>query len=429
MRAFKVLRGVGVAACVAGSLSLVLASEAFAATGPRTDAFAQQATLIASDEIGHSLLGSAVALSSDGKTALIGGRGDNEEVGAAWVFTRKGSKWNEEAKLTGGGEIGSGQFGSSVALSSNGKTALIGGGADNEGVGAAWVFTRSGSTWTQQGEKLTPNDEVGGLFGGEFGSSVALSSDGSTALIGGPSDHFEPFTGGAAWVFTRARSRWTQQGAKLIAHTDFGEGPLDFGVRVSLSGDGNTALIGGEFCHHCDGRAWVFTRSGTTWGQQAELAGVRMPGIGSANLGDIALSSDGNTALIGLAEGIEAVGSAFVFARSGSNWAQQGPELLPNDAIGEDVFGSSVALSGDGNLALIGDSTDNEGVGAAWLFNRSGSTWTQQGEKLSGKGESGTGKFGSGVALSSDGNTALVGGPYDSEGVGAAWVFRRSGSK
>jgi hypothetical protein len=148
-----------------------------------------------------------------------------------------------------------------------------------------WVFTRSGSNWTQQGEKLIPNDEVSGLSGVGFGSSVALSSHGNTALIGGPSDHFEPFTGGAAWIFTRGRSTWTQQGPKLIAHTDFGEGPVDFGARVSLSGDGNTALIGGEFCHHCDGRGWVFKRSGTAWVQRAELTGVRMRGIGLAELG------------------------------------------------------------------------------------------------------------------------------------------------
>jgi hypothetical protein len=109
------------------------------------------------------------------------------------VLTQQG------AKLTGTGETGSGRFGISVALSSDGNTALIGANKDGFG-GAAWVFTRSGSTWTQQGTKLTPLD---GGFGDQFGSSVALSSDGNTALIGGPVDNSNA---GAAWC-SRARAR------------------------------------------------------------------------------------------------------------------------------------------------------------------------------------------------------------------------------
>ena len=97
-----------------------------------------------------------------------------------------------------------------MALSSDGNTALIGGPNDNSGVGAAWVFTRSSEKWTQQGAKLTGGGESGV---GKFGASVALSSDGNTALIGGPNDG--PFPVGAVWVFTRSGSVWTQQGAKL----------------------------------------------------------------------------------------------------------------------------------------------------------------------------------------------------------------------
>ena len=111
---------------------------------------------IGSGEVSEGEFGYSVALSADGNTALIGGDRDNGEVGAAWVFTRSGSTWTQQgAKLTGSGEIGAGAFGDSVALSADGNTALIGGYRDNEGVGAAWVFTRSGSTWTQQGAKLT----------------------------------------------------------------------------------------------------------------------------------------------------------------------------------------------------------------------------------------------------------------------------------
>src|SRR6185437_12689768 len=112
--------------------------------------------------------------------ALIGGGGDNGGVGAAWVFVRSGHTWTQQGqKLTAGDESGNGAFGESVALSADGNTALIGGGGDNGGVGAAWVFTRSGSSWTWQGPKLAAGDESGQ---DDFGQSVALSADGNTAL-------------------------------------------------------------------------------------------------------------------------------------------------------------------------------------------------------------------------------------------------------
>ena len=158
-------------------------------------------------------------------------------------------------KLTGSGETGTfGDFGYSVALSADGNTALIGGWADNNYVGAAWVFTRSGEAWTQQGSKLTGSGETGQ---GRFGSSVALSGDGTTALIGGDGDNGVV---GAAWVFTRSGSTWTQQGSKLTGSGETGQGY--FGLSVALSADGNTALIGGYYDNGGVGAAWVFTRSG-----------------------------------------------------------------------------------------------------------------------------------------------------------------------
>ena len=153
-----------------------------------------------------------------GEYALIGGPGDNTNVGAAWVFLRTGTAWAQQgAKLTGSAEAGPGELGFGVALSAEGKDAFMGGPADNGKVGAAWVFTRTGTEWKQQGEKLIakPGEENGAGEStggkGEFGYSLALSSDGNTALIGGRADLHV----GAAWVFTRSGSTWTQQGARL----------------------------------------------------------------------------------------------------------------------------------------------------------------------------------------------------------------------
>ena len=235
------------------------------------------------------------------------------------MFTRTGSTWAQQgANLTGTGEIGGGDFGSSVALFGYGNTALIGGYYDNNGVGAAWMFARTGSTWAQQGAKLTASDETGA---GDFGYSVALSADGNTALISGAKDNSWV---GAAWVFTRTGSTWAQQGAKLTASDETGAG--SFGVGVALSADGNTALIGGPLA------------------QQPRLGGgvdVRPHGL---DLGAAGRQVDS-----------------------------------PSDETGAGSFGYGVALSADGNTALVGGPYDNNSIGAAWLFTRTGSTWAQQG--------------------------------------------------
>ncbi len=289
------------------------------ATGARyplsVDPFVQQSSgLVAGDENGDGRFGFSVALSSDGNTALIGGVSEDGGVGAAWVFTRSGSTWNEQAQLTGGGEIGIGEFGHSVALSSDGNTALIGGEDDNRGAGAALVFTRSGTRWTQQA-KLTGGEEESAA--GSFGWSVALSSDGDTAMIGALSDRSYA---GAAWVFTRSGATWTQQAKLTGGAEESGKG--SFGESVALSSDGSTALIGADGDSKGVGAAWVFTRSGSAWIEQARLTGGGEVGEGTFGA-SVTLSSEGNTALIGGGSEEGGAGAAWVFTRTGGTWAEQ----------------------------------------------------------------------------------------------------------
>ena len=405
---------------LAGTSLLLRVDDAHARYPLTIDPYIQQGSkLTASDESGEGDFGYSVALSSDGNTALIGGRYDDSAVGAAWVFTRSGSTWSQQgSKLTASDETGAaGYFGYSVALSGDGNTALIGGANDDSGVGAAWVFTRSGSTWSQQGSKLTASDETGDA---SFGASVALSSDGNTALIAGSGDDGDM---GAAWVFTRSGSTWSQQGSKLTASVE----TVYFGYSVALSSDGNTALIGDIGDDSGVGAAWVFTRSGSTWSEQGSKL-TASDEIPAAYFGySVALSSDGNTALIGGWADNSDAGAAWVFTRSGSTWTQQGSKLTASDETGAASLGASVALSGDGNTALIGGANDDD-AGAAWVFTRSGSTWTQQGSKLTACDSTGYAAFGDSVALSSDGSTALIGGPDDNGDIGAAWPFTPSGT-
>ncbi len=199
----------------------------------RIDPFLQQGgKLTGSEETGAGLFGSRVAISSDGSTAIIGGPSDHGHIGAAWIFTRSENTWTQQGpKLTGSGEVGEGQFGSSVALSAAGTSAIVGGYEDNAGTGAVWVFTRSGGAWTQQAGKLTGAGESGA---GHFGYSVALSEAGTTAVVGGGSDSSGA---GAIWVFHDNGSSWSQQGTKLTASEEIGLGHLGVSVAVSAGGD------------------------------------------------------------------------------------------------------------------------------------------------------------------------------------------------
>jgi hypothetical protein len=397
----------------------------------RIDPLIQQGLkLTGKEEEGPGNFGTSVAVSADGNTAIVGGPSDEIKgkemlVGAAWVFTRSGSVWTQQGpKLRGEPPNGEAQFGISVAISADGNTALIGGiTADIEKatLGAAWVFIRSGSTWSQQGPELTGSDETGG---GRFGRSVALSPDGNRALIGG---NFDNGQRGAIWAFARTGSKWEQQGSKITALGELGE--AQFGVSLAISADGNTAIVGGPFDEGVKGSfkgaVWVYSRSGSSWSQQGpKLTGSAISD--SSELGtSVALSADGNTALAG-APGDGASGTAVPFVRSGVSWSQQAPPLTPNDATSGAAFGSAVALSADGGTAVIGGVMDKDATvptGAAWEFTRSGSTWTQQGPKLLGAGELPESEFGAAVALSSDGRTALIGGPVDNGDVGAVWAF------
>jgi type IV secretory pathway TrbD component len=398
-------------------------------------------------ESGESEFGYSVALAEDGNTAVIGGPEDDTDSGAVWAFTRSDGAWSQQGQKLIGGEEGNSQFGVYVALAADGNTALIGGPGDNNDAGAAWVFTRSGGVWSQQAKLIGRGEtrEDG------FGVSVALSADGNTALIGAPGDDGGLFGKGAAWVFTRSDGSWTQQGEKLVGDcisscANEGTGEIYnawFGYNVALSADGNTALIGGFRDNDWRGAAWVFARSGSSWTQQGEklvgdcTSSCANEGAGESGEGkfatSVALSEDGDTAMIGAWDDDSGRGAVWVFTRSGSTWTQLGEKLVgdctascANQGTGETGagrFGVTVALSADGNTALIGGLDDNGTRGAVWLFTRSGSTWTQQGEKFTGGGEAGEGEFGTNVALSADGGTAMIGAWRDNGGRGAAWVF------
>ncbi|MDC3962843.1 hypothetical protein KEG38_54010, partial [Polyangium jinanense] len=373
----------------------------------------QQTKLVAGDGAAGDFFGLAVALSGD--TALVGAPWDSDKgyaSGAVYVYVRTGGVWMQQAKLVPDDGIGGDRFGYAVALS--GDRALVGAPYSNLIGGSAYVFMRSGVVWTQQA-KLVANGATGADL---FGKSVAI--DGTTAVIGADNDNpMGPYSG-SAYVFVHD-GIWTQQ-AKLAAAD--GHDYAAFGFSVAVSGE--TALIGAENDNgkaNKAGAAYVFVRSGTTWTQQKKL--VAADGTESDKFGHaVALSSD--TALIG-ASGDDALasyaGSAYVFERSGGTWDQQA-KLQASDGNNNDQVGWSVALDGDKALlgAAVGDAQAT-GSGAAYLFVRSGLTWTEQAKLVASDGAADD-RLGTSVGLS--GGTAIAGAFQDDDkgaDSGAAYMF------
>jgi autotransporter-associated beta strand protein len=356
--------------------------------------------LTALDAAQFDQFGWVVSISDD--TAVIGAFGNSDAGGAsgsAYVFVRApgpGGAWTQQAKLTASDAASNDLFGFSVSLS--GDTAVIGAVGDNSSTGSAYVFVRSAGVWTQQA-KLTASDAAAG---DSFGGSVAIS--GNTVIIGASSDDDVPFNSGSAYVFVRSGTTWSQQ-AKLTAPDPAG-GDL-FGHPVAISGD--TAVI--SIVNDDDGgtnagSVRVFVRSGTAWSQQAKL--LAADAAASDEFGySVSISND--TVVVGARSDDDpggGSGSAYVFVRSGSTWTQQA-KLTALDAAGGDFFGAAVSVADDlAVVGSVGDDDDGTNSGAAYLFFRDGTTWTEQ-AKLTAFDAAAQDGFGNAVAIA--GNAILVG--------------------
>ena len=436
--------------------------------------WSQQHKIMATDVAAGDRFGYAVSI--NGTDALVTSYYDDTKganSGSAYIFTRSGTAWSQDRKLTASDGIAYDYFGYSASV--YGGTALVGAhGQDQRGTasGAAYVFIRSGTTWAQQ-KKLTAGN---GGNSDEFGWSVSLSD--GLALVGAHGEDTRTSNGGSAYIFERSGANWTQR--KMLTASDGSSGDR-FGSRVAALKD-RVAVGAWQDGTYDHGSAYVFTRSGAnTWTQTMKLtaddlanyddfamglaisgntvlAGARDDDDKGANSGsahffklcdapdDIKLTaSDGyggdvfgysvavdkTTAVIG-AYGDDdkgsLSGSAYVFVRTGQSWGQE-QKLVASDGQANDYFGWSVAVSDD--MAVVGalyEDQQGSNAGAAYVFNRTGTTWTEQ-KKLTAYDGSSSDYFGASVAAY--GNTALVGAYYDDDkggNSGSAYIFARNGT-
>ena len=376
---------------VRGRAVALVVEDGAAASPVRVDPLVwfEQSKLIPGDGAANDYFGGAVVLS--GGTAVVGASGHGQAYGqgAVYVFAQSGTDWIQKAEVVAADGAGDDFFGAAVALSGN--TLAVGAYGHNSGRGAAYIWVQSGTSWTQQAE-LTASD---GADGDYFGEAVDLNGD--TAIVGAPRHNSMQ---GSAYVFSRSGTSWTQQ-AELAASD--GSADAEFGAPAVLSGA--TAFIGGDF--YGPGAAYVFASTGTTWSQHAKLT-ASDGGAHEYFAGSLAVS--GSTAIFGaFAHPVgtnAAQGAAYVFVNSGTTWSQQA-ELTASDGAESDSFGYDVALSG--STAVVSASSGHKGgtlaPGAAYVFVQSGQSWAQQAEVTASDGVVGD-EFGT-LALS--GGTFVVG--------------------
>jgi cysteine-rich repeat protein len=453
----------------------------------------------ASDQFGW-----AMALSADGTTLAIGARGeasaavgingnqaDNSlrDAGAVYVFVRSGASWIQQAYIKASNTDPDDWFGGftgGIALSSDGSTLAVGAIGEDSGAsgvngnqadnsssntGAVYVFVRNGTTWTQHAYiKALPS-----VMNEQFGGSVALSGNGSTLAVGAP---IEGLAFGAVYVFSRTATTWIQE-----AHLNSSNFGLNdqLGTSVALSSDGSTLVAGaigeasaskginGDQTDNSApfaGAAYVFTHGASGWTQQAYLKASN-PGAGDQFGTSVALSSDGTTLAVGALHeasaatgiggnqadnSIDGAGAVYVFTRGTAGWSQQAYVKASNTGS-LDNFGAALAMSADGSTLAVGaqfessaaigiggNQADNSapGAGAVYTFKRTGTAWMQL-AYLKASNTKGGDNFGACVALSADGTTLAATARFESSAAtgvngnqtnsgasfsGAAYVFR-----
>jgi hypothetical protein len=371
--------------------------------------WSQQAYVKASNTAAGNNFGYAIALSGDGNMLAVGAPNQGGS-GAAYIFTRSAGAWSQQAFLTASNAEANDSFGSALALARDGNTLAVGApfessaltgvtpgsideptaGNDALFAGAVYVYARSGAAWSQQAYVKASNTESADLFG----NSLALSGDGNTLAVGAPLEDsnltgvtpgpVNEFTSGnlamdagAVYVYTRTAGTWAMQVYVKASNAGAGD---NFGTSVALSGDGSTLAVGAPLeassstginstpnrASGSAGAVYVFDRLLDTWSQQAYVKASNT-GVGDRFGTSVALSGDGNALAVGApfedgsAIGIGGAsddfsadpGAAYFYTRTGSAWSEQSYVKSSNTGDG-DNFGTSVALSDDGNTLAVG---------------------------------------------------------------------------
>ena len=373
----------------------------------------QAQKLTASDAASSDFFGNVVDI--DGDYAVAGARGNK----AVYVYYYNGTTWSEQQKIQ------ETAFGSNFghAVSVVGDTLLVGSnntdGSNADGT-KAYVYTRSGTTWSLQ-QKVDPSQALENDFFG-YQKTLKLDNTDNNQFIAG--SHREDETNndeGAVYIFNRSGTTWSE--TQRIVPSDKATSS-NFGVSVDIAGD--YAIFGGNSA------VYVYYKSGGTWSQQQKIANPYAAGNGHSGPtnavnfgtdGEISINAAGDTIAVGARGQFNLPGYVFVFTRSGTTWTLQ-QALRSSDTANEDLFGWSVSLDGTGNSLTVGAKYSSTG-GKAYIFTRTGTTWTEV-KDFTASDVAANWEFGEGIGISRSNDKIIVGARQNSSstsGTGAVYIF------
>lgn len=401
----------------------------------------------ASNPHGNDEYGASVSLSADGSTLAVGGRRAGEIIDPKLIhiYTLESTGWVLQSALTSLNFSVDDFLGLSLSISNDGNTLVVGASGEDaiggSSSGAAYIFTRVGTTWSQTAYLKASNTQRGD----NFGSSVSISGNGKVVAVGAPYEdsasggvNADPSNNdagesGAVYIFKLTNTFWVQDTYVKASTPKAGS---IFGYSLSLDESGDSLLVGAPLYGVSvvsSGAVYYFEKNGSDWSQKQLIRPSTPIDWGVFGL-SVALSNDGSTFASGAPDytayqgsGSASPGSVFVFKKNIS-WDEVS-KITANNPDSGDLFGFSVAISADGNRLVVGayledsnavgtmlrngaDSTNNEAgdSGAAYIFDRVGIQWTQY-DYVKASNTEMNDHFGFSVTLSDDGNSIAVGTP------------------
>ena len=388
-------------------------------------------TAILEGEDNNEYQGETVALNKDGTLFAVGAANSDHNgtanAGAVRVYKKSSGTWSIQQTLTTNQFVSgtNNYYGKSLAIAADDYTIAVGMGQTTAARGIhIWTSSDSGATWVSQANVLGSSVVGGDRFGTE--NNIDLSDDGNTLIVGARFDDDTATDAGAVYVFTRSGTTWTQQ-AKLQA-SDAQASDM-FGIHCRISGDGNYIAVGAPYedgagSGTSEGKVYIFYYNGSSWSQQAGFQ-ANDPQSNTQFGASVMIDTDGNT--VAISSSATTARCVYVFTRSGTSWSQQAKIERPNPETG-DNFGydsGNPAISGDGNILYIGSSGDDDNgnaAGTGFIYTRSGTTWSLQNSNFTPlasnyaagglRGVEANDYYGTRLAISRDGST-FAGGNYN----------------
>ena len=389
---------------------------------------------VSPDAVATDLMGldaKNMSMSADGTKYIVGVPTYNRVIpGAAYIFTYSSGSWDTGTKIEAPSPVNGDDFGYSVYMNSDGTKVIVGTRGDATTYtkqGAAYIFTYSSGSW-DAGTKIVASDAA---TGNQFGTSVTMSGDGTKVVVGAFSVNNWNIVG-FGYYFTLSGSSWTQQ--QKITTTSPALAVNDYFFWDCNMNTAGTKMIVGALGYDLlppspeTGAAFIFTLSGSSWSQEAYLA----PPTSDRQNGDqfgrsVAMSGDGTTVIMGMLNDDTSAGAAYIFTYSSGSW-DAGTKIVAADAETNNKFGTDVAINSDGTMVVVGSPShvySGPRYGTAYRFTYSSGAW-DTGTKILASDPTGGDEFGASVAMNSDGTKILVGARRDDDAAsdaGAVYLF------